>query len=274
LKPTFGRVSRAGVTLFAASLDHVGPVARSVGDLAAAFDAIQGPDAADAAASSRPHAWCSPALGEDSRGLRIAIVGGHFERYASAEALDAAERVARALGATRRVELPEVARARAAATLITTGEAANVHLADLRARAADFDPMIRDRILAGALVPAAAYLQAQRFRAWYRAQAAQVWRDADVLVAPTTPGPALPIGAPPTIVVDGVEVLARSHIGAFTQPLSFLGWPVIAAPVAEAGPLPLGVQLVAPPWREQDLFRVAHRLEADGVLAAPIAGGT
>lgn len=272
LKPSFGRVSRAGIALFAPSLDHVGPLARTVADLAAAFDAIQGPDPADPAAADRPPTPCGPTLDQDPGGLRVAVLGGHFERHACAEALAALERVAKALEASRRVEVPEVARARAAATIITASEGSALHLADLRTRAADFDPMVRDRFLAGALVPASAYLRAQRFRAWFRARVDEVLGEADVFLAPTTPGPAPPIGGPATmVVVDGVEVLARSHLGVFTQPLSFVGLPVISVPVADAGPLPLGVQLIGRPWREADLFRVARRLEVEGVVAAPVA---
>ena len=269
LKPTYGRVSRAGVALFAASLDHVGPFARSVADLAAVYDVLQGPDPADPVCSSAPAVPCAPHVGREIEGLRIAVAAGHFARNASAEPLAAVARVARALRVTRHVELPEPHRARAAAMLITAAEGANLHLADLRARAKDFDPLTRDRFLAGALVPAALYAQAQRFRAWYRARVAELFREVDVLLAPTAPWVAPLIGAPRLAVVDGVEVVARAHSGVFTQPLSFIGLPVISVPLTAPGTLPLGVQLVAAPFREAALFRVAARLEADGVVAAP-----
>jgi len=99
----------------------------------------------------------------------------------------------------------------------------------------------------------------------------EVFRDVDVVLAPTTPFPAPRIGAPPTTTVAGVEVPMRAHLGVFTQPLSFIGLPVISAPIAGPGPLPLGVQLVAAPVMEATLFRVAARLEQDGVVAAPLA---
>ena len=273
LKPTYGRVSRAGAVLFAASFDHVGPFARSVADLAAAFDAIQGPDAADPVCADRPAEPCAPHVGGGIEGLRVAVAGGHFATQGSEEALAAVGRVARALGATREVLLPEPHRARAAAMIITASEGSNLHLADLRARAKDFDPLTRDRFLAGALLPASLYVHAQRFRAWYRARVAEVFRDVDVLLAPTTPWPAPPIGAPRTTAVGGVDVFTRSHLGVFTQPLSFIGLPVISVPVTAPGALPLGVQLVAAPFRETALFRVAAHLEAAGLVAAPVAGG-
>jgi len=271
LKPTYGRVSRAGVALFAASFDHVGPFARSVADLAVAFDAIQGPDPADPVCSDAPAVPCAPHVGREIEGLRIAVAGGHFARHGTEDALAAVARVAKALRVTTEIELPEPHRARAAAMVITACEGANLHLADLRTRAKDFDPLTRDRFLAGALVPASLYAQAQRFRAWYRARVAELFRDVDVLLAPTTPWVAPLIGAPRLARVSGADVVARSHSGVFTQPLSFIGLPVISVPLTTPGALPLGVQLVAAPFREAALFRVAARLEADGVVSAPVA---
>ena len=272
LKPTYGRVSRAGAALFAASFDHVGPFARSVADLAAAFDAIQGADPADPVASEAPVVPASPHVGRETEGLRLAVAAGHFARNATDAPLAAVARVAKALRVTKQVELPEPHRARAAAMVITASEGANLHLEDLRTRAKDFDPSTRDRFLAGALVPASVYAQAQRFRAWYRARVAELFRDVDVLLAPTTPWVAPLIGAPRTVRLDGADVIVRAHTGVFTQPLSFIGLPVISVPVTAPDALPLGVQLVAAPFREAVLFRVAARLEADGVVAAPVAG--
>ncbi|HEV8583525.1 MAG TPA: AtzE family amidohydrolase [Methylomirabilota bacterium] len=271
LKPTFGRVSRAGVVPLAWSFDHVGPFARDVADLAAAFDAIAGPDALDPACSTRPAATCSAELGGSLEGLRIAIAGGHFGRLATDAALAAVARVATALGARREVTLPEPHRARAAAQVITAAEGSAYHHERLRARAADFDPMTRDRLLAAALLPAGAYLRAQRYRAWFRGRVAEVFRDVDVLLAPTTPWEAPAIGAPWTTRIGDAEVVTRGHLGVFTQPLSFIGLPVLSVPIVTPGALPHGVQLVAAPWNEAALFRVAARLEADGVVGAPVA---
>ena len=270
LKPTFARVSRAGVVPLAWSFDHVGPFARDVADLAAAFDAIAGPDARDPACATRPATRCADVLERGIDGLRIAVLGGHFARLAADEALAAVAGVASALRVRREVTLPEAHRARAAAQVITACEAGAYHLDNLRSRAADFDPMTRDRLLAAALLPAAAYLGAQRFRAWFRARVAEVFGQADVLLAPTTPWTAPAIGAPWTTRVDGIEVPTRGHLGVFTQPLSFIGLPVISVPVVAPGTLPVGVQLVAAPFQEAALFRVAARLEAEGVVRAPV----
>jgi AtzE family amidohydrolase len=270
LKPTYGRLARAGAALFGISFDHVGPLAASVEDLAAAYDVMQGPDPADPVCAGREVEACGPRLDEGSRGLRVAVADGHFATRGEPEVFAAVESVARALGAARRVTIPENDRARAAATIITSSEGASLHMEDLRSRPMDFDPMTRDRFLAGALVPAALYLRAQRFRTWYRERVRKIFADVDVLLAPTTPFPAPRIGQD-VITVAGVEVPMRPMLGQYTQPLSFIGLPVISVPVAGTSPLPLGVQLMAAPWNEVALFRIAAALEREGVTAARIA---
>lgn len=270
LKPTYGRVSRTGTTLFAGSFDHVGALGRSVRDVTAALDVMQGADPQDPVCTTRPLEPCLPLLGEGIDGLRIAVLDGHFARGGGPEVFAAVARVAAALGASRRVTIPEAHRARAAAMVITASEGANAHLADLKRRPHDFDPLTRDRFLAGALVPAAAYVQAQRFRAWYRARVAELFGEVDVLLAPTTPCPAPRIGQD-RIVLDGVEVLTRPNLGVYTQPLSFIGLPVLSAPVTRPGALPLGVQIVGAPFREAHVLRVGALLEAKGVVAAAVS---
>jgi AtzE family amidohydrolase len=271
LKPTYGRVSRAGMVLFAGSFDHVGALARSVGDLAAAFDALQGPDADDPACSQRPPDPVGPGLDRGAEGLRIAVAEGHFASGAEPDALEAVAAVARALDATRGVAFPEPHRARAAAMVITAAEGSQQHLSLLRARPGDFDPMTRDRFRAGALVPAPLVLSAQRFRAWYGARVRELFESVDVVLAPATPCVAPRIGETETGIIGGSQVFVRAHLGVFTQPLSFIGLPVISVPVARPGRLPIGVQLVGAPWSEPALFRVAAALEAAGVVSAPIA---
>src|SRR4051794_32819237 len=143
LKPTYGRLSRARSFPFVASFDHLGPFARSVGDLALAYDAMQGPDADDAACSTRPIEPVTSLLTQDIGGLRIAIAGGYFQKNVFPEAVEAVARVGKTLGATKTVEIPEAARARAAAYIISTTEGASLHLDRLRKRPNDFDPAPR-----------------------------------------------------------------------------------------------------------------------------------
>ena len=263
LKPTYGRLSRAGTFPFVNSLDHLGPLARTATDLVRSYNAMQGPDAADPACALRE---AEPVQDSGIAGLRIAVAGGYFERNAGPEALEALGLVVRALGATARVELPEAARARAAAYVITTVEGANLHLDRLRSRAADFDPAVRDRLIAGALVPGAYYVRAQRFRRWFRDAVAVLFRDVDAILAPATPCSAPLIGQA-TITLNGEALPARASIGLLTQPISFIGLPVACVPVVRPG-MPVGVQVIAAPWREDVALRIALELERRGVSAS------
>ena len=267
LKPTYGRLSRARSFPFVASFDHLGPFARSVGDLALAYDAMQGPDADDAACSSRAVEPVSALLAQDIGGLRIAMAGGYFQKNVFPEAVEAVARVAKALGATKTVEIPEAARARAAAYVISTTEGASLHLDRLRKRPGDFDPAVRDRLLAGAMVPAPLVDRAQKFRRWYRARVLEIFKSIDVIIAPATPCVAPKLGQV-TFMLDGVELPVRANIGIHTQPISFIGLPVVAVPIP-LQPMPIGVQIIAAPWREDIALRVAYALERMGVAAAP-----
>jgi AtzE family amidohydrolase len=271
LKPTYGRLSRARSFPFVASLDHLGPFARSVTDLALAYDVMQGPDADDAACTTRGLEPTLPLLANPVSDLRIAVAGGHFQKNVFPEAVEAVSRVAKALGATRVVEVPEASRARAAAYVITTTEGASLHLDRLRKRPNDFDPAVRDRLIAGAMVPAPLVDRAQKFRRWYRAQLAEIFKSVDVLLAPATPCTAPKLGQV-NFNLDGVELPVRANIGIHTQPISFIGLPVVAVPVP-LEPLPIGVQIICAPWREDIALRVAHALEKMGVAAAPAPRG-
>ena len=126
---------------------------------------------------------------------------------------------------------------------------------------------MRDRLFAGALVPAALVERAQKFRRWYRARVLELFGVVDVILAPATPGSAPAIGQQ-TFVLDGVETPVRANIGIFTQPISFIGLPVVAVPVP-LSPLPVGVQIIAAPWREDVALAVAAALEQMGVVKAP-----
>jgi 1-carboxybiuret hydrolase len=271
LKPTYGRLSRAGTFPFVAALDHLGPLARSARDLALAYDAMLGADAADPAQATVAAEPVAARLGDDLEGTRIAKLGGYFASAADPAAFEAVDRVAKALRATRTVELPEAQRARAAAYLITMVEGATLHLERLRARASDFDPDVRDRLIAGAMLPGAWVARAQKFRSWHRREVLKVFETIDVVLAPATPCRAPRLGQK-TFVIGGREILVRPNLGLFTQPISFIGLPVAAVPVWTSGErLPIGVQIIAAPWREDIVLRVAHALETQGVVSAPIA---
>jgi AtzE family amidohydrolase len=268
LKPTYGRLSRSGVFLFCGSLDHIGPFARSVRDLAASFDLMQGDDPRDPVCTSLPPEPCLPQINLGIGGVRIAIADGYFAQSAEPEVLAAVAQVAQALGATQTVTIPEAARARAAAYLITASEGSNLHFDRLKTRPQDFDPATRDRFLAGTMIPNAWYLRAQRFRRWYRDRVREIFQQVDVIIAPATPCPAPLIGQE-TMTLAGETMLVRPNLGLFTQPLSFIGLPIVAVPIQRPGALPVGIQLIAAPYNEALILRTAAVLEAQGVVSAP-----
>jgi AtzE family amidohydrolase len=273
LKPTYGRLSRAGSIAFVPSLDHIGPFARSVLDLALAYDALQGPDPADAGQTPRPVEPVAALLGEGTAGLRIGRLTGYFDAPLGDAARAAVARVAEALGAMPVAAPALTAAGRSAAFIITAAEGAQQHLDHLRHRRADLEPLSRDRLLAGSLVPAQWYLHAQKVRALWREAMAALFRDWDVLVAPATAVPAQPLGQE-MLEIDGQRLPLRPSFGLFTQPITCIGLPVLAVPVQNAeGPLPIGVQLISAPWREDLLIRTAAALEAAGICAAPVAPG-
>jgi aspartyl-tRNA(Asn)/glutamyl-tRNA(Gln) amidotransferase subunit A len=241
-------------------------MARNVRDLALAYDIMQGPDPEDPVCTDRPFEPSLAHLDQGMDGLRVAVAGGYFERGASAEALGAVATVARALGTDRRLEIPEAARARAAAFVISTSEGGALHLDRLRTRARDFDPAVRDRLISGAMVPASLVAKAQKFRRWYREQVLRLFESVDVILAPATPMTATRLGQQ-TMRLDGVEVPLRANIGIYTQPISFIGLPVVAVPLP-LKPLPIAVQVIAAPWREDIALRIARWLEAQGVVSA------
>jgi len=267
LKPTYGRLTRAGTFPFVASLDHLGPFARHAGDLALAYDAMTGPDAGDAALADRPAPPVLPDLARGIAGLRVARAGGYFAAMQSLEATAALDLVAGALGAAS-VVIDGVTEARAAAYLITMAEGAALHLDRLRHRGADFDPEVRDRLIAGAMIPGAWVARAQACRRVFRDRMLAAFADCDVIVAPATPCTA-PLLGQKVLDLDGQSLPLRPNLGLFTQPISFVGLPVVAVPVWLPGAaLPIGVQVIAAPWREDLAMRVAHHLETTGLCEA------
>jgi len=245
LKPTFGRLTREGSFPFVNSLDHLGPFAANVDLLAAAYDVMQDGD---------------PVGGlKGIEGLRIARAVGYFEENAEESVVDLVRSACKKLGVKKTIEIPEAARGRAAAFVITASEGGQLHLPNLRKRPNDFEPLIVDRLMAGALLPAAWYLQAQRVRRWYYRQVMKLFETVDVILAPATPRPAQKIGQE-MFTIRGKEMLARPNAGLLTQPISCIGLPVICAPVGKVEGMPVGMQIIAAPWREDHCFRVARAL--------------
>jgi AtzE family amidohydrolase len=270
LKPTYGALSRGGSFPFVASLDHVGPLARSTLDLALTYDAMRGPDPHDPACTGGNVEPLAPGVGQGIAGLRIASADGYFARMGSPQAFAAVETIAKALGVTRTATIPEAQRARAAAFTITMIEGAALHADRLRARAQDFDPEVRDRLIAGAMLPGQWCVKAQKFRRWYRNELIKLFDGVDAILAPATPTSAPEVNQQ-IFVLDGVELPVRPSMGLFTQPISFIGLPVVAVPVWPDEGMPIGVQIITAPGREDIGLRIAHHLEQRGIVRAPVA---
>jgi aspartyl-tRNA(Asn)/glutamyl-tRNA(Gln) amidotransferase subunit A len=271
LKPTYGRLSRAHSFPFVSSLDHLGPFARSTRDLALAYDTMQGFDEADPAQTKRVNEPTSARLKHPIPGLRIAVAGDYF--LGAPEVQVQVQKVAKALEATKTVTLPDAQAARAAAFIITMAEGATLHLERLRERPDDFDPEVRDRLLAGAMLPGVWVERAQKLRRVFRDRVLKLFDGVDAILTPATPMKA-PLLGQKTAMFGGVELPVRPNLGIFTQPISFIGLPVVTVPVWQYGEdLPLGVQVIAAPWREDVCLRIAHQLETAGVCKAPVAQG-
>lgn len=264
LKPTFGRLSRSGSHPFVASLDHIGPFARSVGDLSAVYDALQGRDPADGFQADKASDRTMNLLSRGLDGLRCATLGGYFATWCDNDARAAVEQVAHALDVQDELLFAQAELARSAAFIVSASEGGNQYLPALRRQPEHFEPHSRERLLAGAMIPSAWYIQAQRFRRYAQQTVKALFADADVLIAPATPCSATLIGEQ-TMAINGQALPVRASMGMLTQPISFLGLPVVTVPLRTAGGLPIGVQLIAAPFNEQACLRVARVLEEMGL---------
>lgn len=244
LRPSRGDLPVEGTFPFAESFDEIGPFAADLGDLALVWEVLRGDAVAPFAAAPR-----------------IARLGGRFRENADAAQLAAIDAIA---PDAPLLDLPEVARARSAAFVITACEGGALHKAALAADPFAYDPAVRDRLIAGALLPAALYERALAFRAEYVARVEALVADYDVLLAPCAPCVA-PLIADPTILIDGEPVPARANLGIHTQSITFTGLPVLAVPLRRPGQLPLGLQLIGKRGGEGALLRLAGELEERGV---------
>jgi len=262
LKPTFGRVSRYGVHPLAWTLDHPGPMARTVRDVAMLFDAVAGPDPNDPSTVPAPPVSGAVAALDDprgrdagARGLRVGVPDRYFTDGLDPEGAAAYREALRALGdlgcRVQDVRLPELFEAAMDAhEIIHNVEAAAVHADTYRARPGDYGHKLRAIIETGFHVPAPAYVRAQQIRTLLIGAMRALLRDVDVLATPSAPGPA-PAGR------------ASTGSPVYNRPFSFLGFPSITVPCGftKSG-LPLGLQFGGRPFEEITLLRAAAAYEA------------
>lgn len=248
LKPTHADLPLGGVFPFAESFDDTGPFTATAADMVLAWEALSG-RRADVGPTGR---------------LRVGRLGGRFAENVDPDQLAAMTAIA---PDAPLVELPEIARARSAAFLITACEGGRLHTDALAKDPMAFDPAVRDRLLAGALLPDALYEEAQAFRHDYIERVGTIMADFDVLLAPATPCVAPPI-ADPRILIDKEMRPARAELGIHTQPISFTGLPSLAVPLYRPGRLPLGLQLIGSAGGEAALLAFAAQLEQQGIVGS------
>jgi len=267
LKPTFGRVSVFGTMPLSPSFDHVGPLARSVADAAILLGLVAGRDPLDPTSSPRPVEDFRGALRKPLRKFRLGRPREFYWEKVDAEVRRAAEDAVRDLekhgAAVSEVSLPHLKESLDAATDISLAEALHVHEAAgyFPARAAEYGEEVRQRIEAGAKVPAHRYLAGFDVRKRLRAEFEAAFQNVDAIVAPTVPVPAPLIGAE-SVRIDGEQVGVRPAIVGHSRPANFTGLPAISIPCGfTRDGLPVGLQLIGRAFDEITLLRIAFSYE-------------
>jgi aspartyl-tRNA(Asn)/glutamyl-tRNA(Gln) amidotransferase subunit A len=271
LKPTYGRVSRYGVMPLAWSLDHMGPLTRSVLDAAVTLNAIAGYDRRDPSCSRHPVIDYVPDEGCSIRGIRIGFAAAFFERLHGDVELCIRGAMARAasLGAeVKPVALPDLAALNAVGRVILMAEASAV-MEPYRGRRESFSPDVLALLDQGKVISAIDYINAQRLRGALRREFRKVWREVDCLLIPTTPHTAPRIGET-TVRFDGCDEDARLAATRLVRGINLLGLPALSMPCGlSSSGMPMGLQVVGPAFEEALILRVAAALEDDGMGIPP-----
>ena len=265
LKPTYGRVSRAGVLPLAWSMDHVGPMTRTAADCALMLGAMAGYDPNDASSSVLPVPDYGAALTGDVNGLRVGLLRGFFLDGAApavrAAVEAAATTLARAGAVVDEVSLEQMKVVAAASTAIVGAEALAYHAELLRTRAAEYDPDVARRLRLSAFISGAHYVRGQQVRGLVRADVDAALARRDVLLAPSTPIVAPGIEERQAALGDGPADV-RSALIRFTRPFNLSGHPACALPCGFTdGGLPIGMQLVGRPFDEATVLRAADAFQ-------------
>jgi len=275
IRPAENAIPMQGVFPFVKSLDTVGPFARSIEDLLIVYGVLANPSNERASSSVSGTTSDEPSIRDAGSPSRIARLGGWFEQNVTNEVLEAVQALMTHLGCDAVVNLPEAEAARSASYVITAAQGGALHLDTLQKDAMSYDPAVRDRLIAGTMVPFGLYNQAVQFREYFRKQVEKQFESFDLLIAPCTPCVA-PFVDAPNVWIDGKSVPARANLGIFTQPLSIVGMPILSVPwmrplssdlTAEKG-LPIGIQIATWPGRENLLFAFAKRLESGGLIGS------
>ncbi len=267
LKPTYGRVSRFGTIPLAWSLDHMGPMARSVEDSALILKAIAGSDVKDPTSSDAPVPDYARAIGKTVRGLKVGIPKEHFFEDMDGEIRDRVRQaiaVLQGLGvATKEVSLPYAKYSGTVLWIIVGAEASSYHETFFRTRAEEYGRDVRANLEIAQFILAAHYLKAQRVRRLLREQVLNALREVDVIVSPTTPFAAPRIGER-TVKIGDRETRVMGGLDRFTCPFNLTGLPAISLPCGfTSSGLPIGLQIAGRPFDEETLLKVASAYEAN-----------
>ncbi len=275
LKPTFGRVSRYGTMPLDFSLDHMGPLTRSVRDAAVTLNALAGIDPRDDSSSAEPVEDYQPGAGVEVRGLRVGIPENFYLERTDPEVAEAVQRMARTAESRGarvvRVRVPEMQAVNTVGRVILLAEASAVMEPHLGKREL-FGRDVLALLDQGRFLPATDYVNAQRLRRAMRDEFHRVWKSVDCLFTPATPTPAPKIGQD-KVNLGGEAEDVRLATTRLVRAINVLGVPALSIPagVSSAG-LPLGLQIVGAPFREALLLRVGAALEdAVGPFPAPPA---
>jgi aspartyl-tRNA(Asn)/glutamyl-tRNA(Gln) amidotransferase subunit A len=256
LKPTYGRISRAGIIPLSWSLDHAGPMARTVTDIAMLLQALAGPDPRDASAATAAVPNYQAVLRPDLQGIRVGVPRTYFFDDGDPEviaAVRAAIAALRQLGAqVHEIDLPHACLGPAASWAIAYAEAFAFHRANFFARPRDYTPAFLHKITGAALLTAEELIMAQRLRQVITAEFVAALQTVDVIAVPTTAYPAYPIG--------GSSPQADMH--SLTRSVSLTGLPSLALPCGFTGAgLPTSMQLIARAWEERTLLQLGWAYE-------------
>ncbi len=260
MKPTYGLVSRRGVMPLAYSLDHVGPLTRTVMDNALMLNLIAGHDPLDPGSTQRAVTDYTAQIGSDIKGLRVGVIRHFYNHDMLADAemavgIEAAVEQLAKLGATvREMTTAPLGDYLAVNRTIMTSEAFATHDTWMRDRPQDYGALARERIMAGAFVRAADYVNATRLRRKMTDAFHALFSEIDVVVTASSMDPACRI--------DDVEANEYTYKRQARAPFNVTGSPALAMPTgfSQAG-LPLAMQIVGKPWSEALLYRVAHAYE-------------
>jgi aspartyl-tRNA(Asn)/glutamyl-tRNA(Gln) amidotransferase subunit A len=267
IRPTYGRVSNAGIIPLAWSMDTAGPMTRTVEDCAIMFNAIAGPDRKDPSCSAAPVVDYTADLGRGVRGIRIGVVPGYFFHHLQRPVHDAvrsALKTFEGLGASVvDVNIENIHGNISAQLTIESAEPSSYHQQWLRERPGDYGEDVRTLLEIGEMLLATHYVQAQRYRSLLRGEFLDAFKSVDVFICPTLPFTATPVGAMKVVIENDVEENMLSAIMQFTGVPSLTGLPSLNVPCGfDPDGLPVGMQIIGQPFGEAALFRVGAAFQA------------